>query len=272
MLSGRPNAAIPFTVNFIMRSTSEALLAPRHVAIVMDGNGRWATCRGRPRTAGHLAGARATRRTIEAAARLGVETLTLYAFSGDNWRRPPAEVDGLMRLFRRFLAAETARCVSEGVCLTVIGRRDRLAPALRAAILGAEEATAAGRRMHLRLAIDYSAREAILRAAAAAPDGLATDNLDRDRFAAALGAAYHESAPAPDVDLLVRTGGEQRLSDFLLWEAAYAELWFTPTLWPDFRPVELARALADYAARDRRFGAIEAHATSAHGVTSRRSA
>jgi len=219
----------------------------------MDGNGRWATCRGRPRTAGHLAGARATRRTIEAAARLGVETLTLYAFSGDNWRRPPAEVDGLMRLFRRFLAAETARCVSEGVRLTVIGRRDRLAPALRAAIAGAEEATAAGRRMHLRLAIDYSARDAILRAAGAVAPGA-----DADGFAAALGAAYHEAARAPDVDLLVRTGGEQRLSDFLLWEAAYAELWFTPTLWPDFRPAELARALADFAARDRRFGAIPA--------------
>lgn len=238
----------------------------------MDGNGRWATCRGRPRTAGHLAGARATRRAIEAAARLGVETLTLYAFSGDNWRRPPAEVDGLLRLFRRFLAAETARCVSEGVRLTVIGRRDRLPPTLRAAIAGAEEATAAGRRMHLRLAIDYSARDAILRAAAVvAPraDAPCADApcADAEGFAAALGAAYHESAPAPDVDLLVRTGGEQRLSDFLLWEAAYAELWFTPTLWPDFRPAELARALADFAARERRFGAIEAS-----GPASRRSA
>ena len=247
-----------------MQSTSEQPSRPLHVAIVMDGNGRWATLRGRPRTAGHLAGARATRRAVEAAARLGVDTLTLYAFSADNWRRPAAEVEALMRLFRRFLAAETARCVSEGIRLTVIGRRDRLAPALRAAIEGAEQATAAGRRMRLRLAIDYSARDAILRAAGAltgAP-GLATAP-DLTAFAAALGAAYHEPAPAPDVDLLVRTGGEQRLSDFLLWEAAYAELWFTPTLWPDFGPADLARALADFAARNRRFGGVmsEAHAS-----------
>lgn len=221
----------------------------------MDGNGRWATARGRPRTAGHLAGARATRRAVEAAARLGVGTFTLYAFSGDNWQRPSAEVDGLMRLFRRFLAAETARCVSEGIRLTVIGRRDRLAPSLRAAIDGAEAATRGGGRMHLRIAIDYSARDAIVRAARA----LAADaphDADTARFAASLGAAYHETAPAPDVDLLIRTGGEQRLSDFLLWEAAYAELWFTPTLWPDFGPTELARALADFAGRDRRFGAV----------------
>ncbi len=242
-----------------MQSNAEPARFPRHVAIVMDGNGRWATHRGRPRATGHLAGARATRSAVEAAARIGVRTLTLYAFSGDNWRRPAAEVDGLMRLFRRFLAAETARCVSEGIRLTVIGRRDRLAPALRAAIEGAEGATAAatadGARMRLRVAIDYSAREAMLRAARAlAPDA------DADAFAAALGAAYHEPDPAPDVDLLIRTGGEQRLSDFLLWEAAYAELWFTPTLWPDFAPGELARAVADFGARERRFGAVPAGA------------
>lgn len=243
-----------------MQRTSEAGTLPRHVAVVMDGNGRWATGRGRPRTAGHLAGARATRRAVEAAARLGVQTLTLYAFSGDNWRRPPAEVDALMRLFRRYLASETARCVSEGIRVTVIGRRDRLAPTLRAAIEGAEDATATGCRMHLRLAIDYSARDAILRAAralgerpaATLPDG----SVDPACFAAALGDAYHESTPAPDVDLLIRTGGEQRLSDFLLWEAAYAEIWFTPTLWPDFGPAELARALTDFAGRERRFGAL----------------
>ena len=233
-------------------------LLPAHLAFVMDGNGRWAARRGRPRTAGHLAGARTTRRVVETAARLGVRTLTLYAFSGDNWRRPAAEVDALMRLFRRFLAAETARCVAEGIRLTVIGRRDRLAPALRRAVEGAEAATAAGTRMHLRVAIDYSARDAILRAARALAPGA-----DADAFAAALGAAYHESAPAPDVDLLVRTGGEQRLSDFLLWEAAYAELWFTPTLWPDFGAEEFARALAEFGARERRFGGVPAGAGAA---------
>ena len=232
-----------------------------HVAIIMDGNGRWAQARARPRSAGHVAGARTTRTIVEEARRLGVGTLTLYAFSGDNWKRPGPEVATLMRLFQRYLAAETARCVSTGIRLSIIGRRDRLSAPLGRAIDAAESATAHCRDMHLRVALDYSARDAMVRAAerlrhAAGP-------LTREGFAAALADACSDRQPVRDVDLLIRTGGEQRLSDFLLWECAYAELWFTPTMWPDFDADELARALADFGARERRFGALPTPA--AHG-------
>ena len=245
--------------------------APAHVAVIMDGNGRWAARRGRPRTAGHVAGARATRRVVEAAARAGVGTLTLYAFSADNWARPAAEVGALMRLFARYLAGEAARCAADGVRLQVIGRRDRLDPALRAAVDAAERATVAGRRLRVRLAIDYSARDAIVAAAGQAGAAGATAEtsnaetstagpLDhaaaRARFARAVARAVHDSDPPGDVDLLLRTGGELRLSDFLLWECAYAELWFTDVLWPDFTARHLGDALAAYAGRQRRFGAL----------------
>jgi undecaprenyl diphosphate synthase len=220
-----------------------------HVALIMDGNGRWATRRGMPRVAGHREGAKAVRRVVEAAPDLGVGTLTLYAFSSDNWSRPGREVSTLMRLFRAYLASETAKLVENGVRLSVIGRRDRLADPLARAIAGAEAATAEGRRLHLRLAIDYSARDAILEACRDAP-------ADRESFARALGRAMGGAAPAPDVELLVRTGGEQRLSDFLLWECAYAELVFTPVMWPDFGAVELSAAVAEFGRRERRFGAV----------------
>jgi undecaprenyl diphosphate synthase len=224
---------------------------PLHVAIIMDGNGRWATARSRPRAFGHAAGARAVRRTVEAAVRLEIGTLTLYAFSSDNWRRPEAEVQVLMRLFRRYLAAETARCVENGVRLTVIGRRDRIPAALGEAIRAAEAATAAGRALRLRIAVDYSARDALVRAASAGPPPIT-----REALAARLGAVDHAGEPALDVDLLVRTGGEQRLSDFLLWECAYAELLFVPTMWPDFTAADLERAICEFRGRERRFGAL----------------
>ena len=182
---------------------------------------------------------------------------TQWAVSADNWRRPEDEVRALMRLFRRYLLGEAARCVAHGVRLTVIGRRDRLDPALRLAIEGAESATRDGTRMRLRIAVDYSARDALAAAAALPPVGI---DDPRDDLAARLGVAMHDSAPAADVDLLIRTGGERRLSDFLLWECAYAELWFTPTMWPDFDADELRRALDDFAARERRFGALPAAA------------
>ena len=227
----------------------------------MDGNGRWATRRGRPRTAGHLAGARATRRVVEAAARAGVATLTLYAFSADNWSRPADEVRALMRLFARYLAAESARCVRDGVRLQVIGRRDRLEPTLRAAVEAAERATRDGRRLRVRLAIDYSARDAIVAAACAggaASDGAAAAGDARAAFGSRVAAAMHDGDPPGDVDLLVRAGGELRLSDFLLWECAYAELWFTDVLWPDFGARDFAQALGAFAERQRRFGGLPA--------------
>ena len=224
-----------------------------HAALIMDGNGRWATLRGMPRVAGHREGAQAVRRVVEAAPGQGIGTLTLYAFSSDNWARPPREVSALMRLFRAYLAGETARCVENGVRLRVIGRRDRLGGTLRRQIEAAEAATAGGERLLLRIAIDYSARDALLRAAALA----AGRETDRDGFAALLGRAVGEDAPAPDVDLLIRTGGEQRLSDFLLWECAYAELYFTPTMWPDFGAAGLAEAVEWFRRRDRRFGRLK---------------
>jgi undecaprenyl diphosphate synthase len=212
----------------------------------MDGNGRWATLRGLPRLAGHRAGADAVRRTVEASPSLGIGALTLYAFSSDNWRRPPGEVDALMDLMGAYLAAETENCIRNSVRLEVIGRRDRLAPELVDAIEAAESATAAGRQLHLRVAVDYSGRDQILRAAAAAAGngGLSRTALDRHL--------------APPVDLLVLTGGEQRLSDFLLWECAYAELIFSPRMWPDFDRADLAAAVREYRTRQRRFGGVPA--------------
>ncbi|HEY6867845.1 MAG TPA: di-trans,poly-cis-decaprenylcistransferase [Candidatus Eisenbacteria bacterium] len=231
-----------------------------HVAIIMDGNGRWAESRGWPRVAGHRAGALAVRRIVEAARRRGdIGTLTLYAFSSDNWRRPAREVAALMRLFRQHLAAETPRCLANGIRLSVIGRRDRLAPRLVEVIEAAERATAdrclAGGRaaMQLRIAVDYSARDAIVRAATAPAAGALT----RETFEERMGEVNHDPGRTPDVDLLVRSGGEQRLSDFLLWECAYAELHFTERMWPDFDAPDLERALAEFHRRQRRFGAVE---------------
>lgn len=228
-----------------------------HVALIMDGNGRWAQSRGWPRTAGHRAGADAVRRVIEAAPELGIGTLTLYAFSADNWQRPAREVAALMKLFRLYLYKETANCLKNGVRISVIGRRDRLAPDLVNLIESAEQTTRHCRRLHVRVAVDYSAREAILQAAKLCGDPAAAPQpLSRDDFAALLGRAIHSPTPAPDVDLLIRTSGEQRLSDFLLWECAYAELYFTPCHWPDFDRAQLAQALASFQQRERRFGGL----------------
>jgi undecaprenyl diphosphate synthase len=225
----------------------------------MDGNGRWALARNRVRVEGHAAGVRSVRRVVESAPKAGIRTLTLYAFSGDNWQRPAREVATLMRLFRRALSSETPECVEKGVRVSVIGRRDRLDPALRSAIAAAEQATAGGTVLHLRLAIDYSSRETILRAAARVREG---DQPSREEFARLLGTAAHASG-APDVDLLIRTGGEQRLSDFMLWEAAYAELYFTPRMWPDFDEGDLAQAVREFHSRERRFGRLPESAAAA---------
>jgi undecaprenyl diphosphate synthase len=227
------------------------------VAIIMDGNGRWASARNRPRSIGHAEGAHSVRRVVEAAPEMGISMLTLYAFSSDNWQRPPREVATLMRLLRKYIHAETQTCVEKGVKVNVIGRRDRLAPTLVRAIEGAEDATSQGSTLHLRVAVDYSARDAIVRAAGLARPG---EELTRERFSSLVAQSLHVREPIPDVDLLIRTGGEQRLSDFLLWECAYAELVFTPRLWPDFDAQDLAAALRDFHSRERRYGRIEATA------------
>jgi undecaprenyl diphosphate synthase len=233
---------------------------PRHVAIIMDGNGRWAGRRGWPRTLGHRAGADAVRRAVKAAPELGIEVLTLYAFSSDNWSRPPAEVKALFGLLERYLDREAPELAAHGVRLEVVGRRDRLPRRAKLAVERAEAATAWGARLRLRIAVDYSARDAIARAAASLQGGTPS----REAFAEALARACN-AAPAPDVDLLVRTGGEQRLSDFLLWECAYAELVFLDTLWPDFDADALAAAVAEFARRERRFGGVTPNAAPAAG-------
>jgi undecaprenyl diphosphate synthase len=226
-----------------------------HVAIIMDGNGRWAGRRGLLRTAGHVEGARTVRRIVEAAVAAGVGTLTLYAFSSDNWGRPPREVGALLKLFKRYLLTETERCIEQQVRLNIIGRRDRLGPQLLRAVEHGERQTAHCTSMHLRMAVDYSARHSILLAAAAGGVvGCATAD-EFTQFRSRLDAVNH-SAPAPDVDLLIRTGGDQRLSDFLLWECAYAELYFTDCLWPDFAATDFDRALEDFSRRQRRFGKV----------------
>ena len=245
-----------------------------HVAIIMDGNGRWATARGLPRVAGHRRGAIAVRRTVEAAPKLGVGTLTLYAFSSDNWQRPPAEVATLMQLFEEYLDKETPECVENGVRINVIGRRDRLPEVVRRAIEAAETATAGGQNLMLRVAVDYSSRDAIVRVARscasheALPEKFLYEKLSseefldeeflRREFSRQLAEAIHSTTGAPEVDLLIRTGGEQRLSDFLLWECAYAELYFTKRMWPDFDAADLEAALSEFHARERRFGAAPA--------------
>jgi len=222
-----------------------------HVAIIMDGNGRWAERRGLARSAGHRAGARAVRKIVEAAARTSLKVLTLYAFSADNWTRPALEVASLMRLLKRYLVSEAARCVQNGVRLTVIGRRDRLSGDLVRTIENTERLTAACDGLQLRLAIDYSARESITRAAALVQGADCTQR----EFERCLANAVNSDVDAP-VDLLIRTGGERRLSDFLLWECAYAELVFVDAYWPDFDEAAFDTALREFAHRDRRFGGL----------------
>jgi len=227
-----------------------------HVGIIMDGNGRWAQRRGLPRTAGHVEGAKTVSEIVETAARAGVRVITLYAFSSDNWRRPGAEVTALMGLLRRYITTETRRCIEQSIRINFIGRRDRLTPSLVRAIEQSEQLTASGTGMLLRIAVDYSAQYSILEAARLA-GGEA--NADPTRFQELLDLVDH-SAPAGAVDLLIRTGGEKRLSDFLLWQSAYAELYFADCMWPDFDAEGFHAALAYYHGRQRRFGQVMAEA------------
>jgi undecaprenyl diphosphate synthase len=228
-----------------------------HVAIIMDGNGRWAMRRGLPRIAGHRAGVASARRIVERALDAGITRLTLYAFSSDNWRRPPAEVESIFWLLRAFLRLEAGRLRDRGVRLQAIGRRDRLPKAALREIEKAECTTAAGARLHLCVAIDYSSRDAITRAAVELARALPNaEPLSLDSIRRLL--AQFLLAQGSEVDLLIRTGGEQRLSDFLLWESAYAEILFTDRMWPDFEETDLDAALDEFRRRERRFGAVPA--------------
>jgi len=226
-----------------------------HIAIIMDGSGRWATRRGLPRSAGHVEGAKAVRVTMESAMRAGVATLTLYAFSSANWARPSEEVKHLMGLFASFLVAQALWCTEQSVRINVIGRRDRLDERLLDAIDVSESLSAPGSRMHLRIVIDYSSHDSIVQAAWRADR---STQLTPEDFHRLLHEVDHSALPAGAVDLLIRTGGEKRLSDFMLWEVAYAELHFTDCLWPDFNEERFRCALSDYAGRQRRFGSLTA--------------
>src|SRR6201981_3813678 len=226
-----------------------------HVAILLDGNGRWAATRGLPRSEGHRAGVAAVRRVVRSAPALGLGKLTLYAFSSGKWGRPSKEVTSLFGLLEVFLRSDAAACSAEGIRLRVIGRRDRIPRSLVEAIDFAERSTATGRALELRIALDYSARDAILRAACWMVSSL---EVTEREFSRRLGDVTHAGGPASDVDLLIRTGGEKRLSDFLLWECAYAELLFTDRMWPDFEAADLDAAIQEFSCRDRRFGGVQA--------------
>ncbi|PIQ28403.1 di-trans,poly-cis-decaprenylcistransferase [bacterium (Candidatus Blackallbacteria) CG17_big_fil_post_rev_8_21_14_2_50_48_46] len=237
-----------------MQQSSFNSFSPLHAAIILDGNGRWAQNKGWPRVAGHQSGAKTVRTIVEAAPDAGIGTLTLYAFSSDNWRRPGYEVKALMKLFSEYLKTETPRCLANDVRLSIIGRRDRFSDGLRAAIVRAEQATLAGKKLHLRVALDYSARDMILEAARQlhAFDG----DFDRETFSRLVTQSDPVGERIPDVDILIRTGGEQRLSDFLLWECAYAEFFFVEKMWPDFSPADLQQVVGEFCSRDRRFGGL----------------
>src|SRR6266705_3916362 len=222
-----------------------------HVAIISDGNGRWAASRGLPRSSGHRAGAEAARRVIEAAPRIGIHTLTLFALSSAYWKRPASEVQAILRLLHEYLLTETTHCIDEGVRLSIIGRRDRVPATLRQAIADSEAATAKGTRLHLRLAIDYSAREAIFHAACRF---YKVTELSPESFSRVLAEGLRGGSP--DVDLLNRTAGEQRLSDFLLWECAFAEFVFLPKRWPEFTAADLDAAVKEFSRRERTRGAL----------------
>jgi len=235
---------------------------PAHIAIIMDGNGRWARARGLPRTAGHRAGVEALRRTVRAAGEMGIEWLTVYAFSSENWSRPKSEVSDLMGLLKLFIRRDLAELHQNGVRVRIVGSREELEPDIAALLLEAETLTAGNTNMNLVVAFNYGARDEILRAARALVADAGAGRLDPEKLTAEDFAARLDTAGMPDPDLIIRTSGEQRLSNFLLWQAAYAEFVFLPCHWPDFGPDDLAVAISVFEERDRRFGSVAQEAVS----------
>jgi undecaprenyl diphosphate synthase len=228
----------------------------QHLAIIMDGNGRWAEQRGMPRWKGHEMGAQAVRRVVEAACRQEIPILTLFAFSSENWKRPAKEVRVLFSLFHRYLLAERQNLLQQDIRVSAFGRRDRLPPPVREALSGTEEATRSCKRLHLRIALDYGARHEIVEAVRSLARDLLRQKMPIEQITEDLFAQRLSSDKIPDPDLIIRTAGERRLSNFLLWQAAYSELHFTPKLWPDFDESDLEEALADFRSRTRKFGAL----------------
>lgn len=228
----------------------------RHLAIIMDGNGRWAEQRGMPRWKGHEAGAQAVRRVSESACRQGISILTLFAFSSENWKRPPQEIRILFNLFRRYLVSERQNLLQNGIRISAFGRRDRISPLVCEALSATEEATRGCKRLHLRIALDYGSRYEIVEAARRIAGEVQHRKLKIEDITEDLLAQKLSDEVIPDPDLIIRTAGEQRLSNFLLWQAAYSELFFSPKLWPDFDEADLEEALSDFRSRTRKFGAL----------------
>ena len=232
---------------------------PRHVAIIMDGNGRWAATRHLPRVEGHRAGIEAVRSTVETSARLGISVLTLYAFSVENWKRPDTEIAALMGLLKHYLRRELKLLLKNNIRFRVIGQRERLSPDFATSWRRPKRARPATRGMLFNIALSYGGRAEIVDAARRAiREGVDPDALDESTFGSLL-----YTAGQPDPDLLIRTSGEMRVSNFLLWQIAYAEIWVTDALWPDFRASHLLEAIVDYQKRDRRYGAIQSDAVGA---------
>jgi undecaprenyl diphosphate synthase len=227
-----------------------------HLAIIMDGNGRWAEQRGMPRWKGHEMGAKAVRRVSEAACRLGIPILTLFAFSSENWKRPAKEIRVLFNLFQRYLLTERQNLIQNDIRVSAVGRRDRLPPMVRDALSAAEDATSKCKTLHLRIALDYGARYEIVKAVRSLAQDFLQKKIQLEQITEDTFTKRLYSEPIPDPDLIIRTAGEQRLSNFLLWQAAYSELYFCPKLWPDFDESDLEEALTDFRSRTRKFGAL----------------
>jgi len=238
------------------RSSAGPASPPLHVAIIMDGNGRWAMSRGLPRTAGHRQGAEALKRTVRGAGELGIKNLTLFGFSSENWKRPESEVSDLMGLMRHYLRTELKELDRNGARLRVIGERQGLAPDIVTLIEDAEARTCGNARIFVNIAINYGSRAELVRAARELAQAARAGDLEPQDIDEAAIARHLMTADMPDPDLVIRTSGEQRLSNFMLWQSAYAELMFVDTLWPDFGRAHLEAALADYARRERRYGAL----------------
>lgn len=229
---------------------------PEHVAIIMDGNGRWAQARGKPRLFGHHAGARRVREIVESCPELGVKYLTVFAFSTENWKRTQAEVSGLMKLFKRYLLSETKRLVESGVRVRFIGDRIRLDESLVALMDELELVTCDNDKVHLTVALNYGGRDEVARATKRLSREVAAGRIDPETVDAETLARFLDTYVLPDPDLVIRTSGEARISNFLLWQSAYSEYEFIDTLWPDFSREEFAKVLKGYGARERRFGAV----------------
>jgi undecaprenyl diphosphate synthase len=229
---------------------------PAHIAIIMDGNGRWAQARSLPRPFGHQAGMKAVREVVEGGLAAGVEVLTLFAFSQENWQRPPDEIDALMALLEEYIAKELDELRSQGVAVRMLGDLDRLSPGARAAVDRIMKETAAGTNLDLNICISYSSRAELTRAARKLAEAVAEGRLDPADIDEQSLARELYTAPWPDPDLLIRTSGEMRISNFLLWQLAYSEIWVTPVLWPDFTRQDLFRAILEFQRRDRRFGRV----------------